>query len=84
MKRFLLFSATLILSLIMWAQEPTAVINMWPNGAPTDNGLTGPERVMDMHVSNVTQPTLSIWAAPNWPNDTKKEGSAIGTLSFCC
>ena len=47
--------------------EPTAVINLWPNGAPTDNGLTGPERVMDMHVSNVTQPTLTVWAAPN-PN----------------
>ena len=33
----------------------------------TVNGLSGPERVMDMHVSNVTQPTLTIWAAPN-PN----------------
>ena len=67
MKRIFLFVASLMLMLYVGAQEPTVVINMWPNGAPTSNGLTGPERVMDMHVSNVTQPTLTIWAAPN-PN----------------
>lgn len=49
------------------AFSQTAVINMWPDGAPTDNGLTGPERDLGNHVSNVTQPTLTIWAAEN-PN----------------
>ena len=67
MKRIILFVTSLFLILTAGAQDPTVVKNMWPNGAPTDNGLTGPERVMDMHVSNVTQPTLTIWAAPN-PN----------------
>lgn len=41
----------------------TAVIDLWPDGAPTDNGLTGPEKDLGNHVSNVTRPTLTIWAA---------------------
>ena len=34
---------------------------MWPDGAPSDNGLRGEEQDYGNHVSNVTRPTLSIF-----------------------
>ena len=37
MKRIILFAALLLFILTSGAQEPTVVINMWPNGAPTDS-----------------------------------------------
>ena len=67
MKRRILIAWTLLMTLVntvnVVAQTPTAVISLWPDGAPTSNGLTGPERDMGDHVSNVTQPTLTVWAA---------------------
>lgn len=47
--------------------QPDVMFNLWPDGAPTDNGLTGPERDMGTHVSNVTQPTLAVFLPEN-PN----------------
>lgn len=40
---------------------PDKVILIWPDGAPTDNGLTGEEIDYGNHVSNVTVPTLSLF-----------------------
>jgi acetyl esterase/lipase len=40
---------------------------MWPDGAPTDNGLTGEEKDYGNHVSNVTKPTLALFF-PEKPN----------------
>ena len=41
--------------------KPDVTFNLWPDGAPTDNGLTGEERDMGTHVSNVTKPTLVVF-----------------------
>lgn len=50
-----------------YAQEPI-VINLWPNGAPNSNGLTGEEEILENgRVANVTVPTLTIYPAQN-PN----------------
>lgn len=40
---------------------PTEVIKLWPNGAPTNNGLTGEEIDYGTHCSNVTDPDLSVY-----------------------
>ena len=63
MKKVTLLSVFLLLCVAIFAQYPTpnSVIELWPNGAPTDNGLTGPEKDYGDHVSNVTKPTLSIF-----------------------
>lgn len=40
---------------------PDLVLEVWPDGAPTDNGLSGDEIDYGNHVSNVTEPTLSLF-----------------------
>ncbi|MBO7117738.1 MAG: alpha/beta hydrolase [Bacteroidales bacterium] len=47
--------------------EPDYIIDLWPDGAPTDNGQTGPERDMGNFASNITKPTLSFFIPKN-PN----------------
>ncbi|MCR4863762.1 MAG: alpha/beta hydrolase [Bacteroidales bacterium] len=47
--------------------EPDYVIDLWPDGAPTDNGITAPERDMGNFASNITKPTLSFFI-PKKPN----------------
>ena len=47
--------------------QPDTVISLWPDGAPTDNGLTGEEIDYGNHVSNVTKPTLALFL-PEKPN----------------
>ena len=47
--------------------QPDIMFNLWPDGAPTDNGLTGEERDFGNHVSNVTKPTLAVFLPEN-PN----------------
>jgi acetyl esterase/lipase len=65
MKKAVLFFAALLLGgLIAPAQpfpQPDRIIGLWPDGAPTDNGLTGPEKDYGNHVSNVTKPTLALF-----------------------
>lgn len=46
---------------------PDVMFNLWPDGAPSDNGLTGEEKDYGNHVSNVTKPTLSVFL-PEKPN----------------
>lgn len=47
--------------------QPDLMFNLWPDGAPTDNGLTGEEKDYGNHVSNVTKPTLALFL-PEKPN----------------
>lgn len=71
MKKTVLFFASLLLGCTFaFAQpfpQPDRIINLWPDGAPTDNGLTGPEKDYGNHVSNVTKPTLALFL-PEKPN----------------
>jgi len=54
--------------------EPDLVIDLWPDGAPTSNGLTGPEVNIDgTHVTNVTQPQLFVFLP--------KEANGTGILA---
>lgn len=53
----------MLLPIISFAQEPI-VYKLWPNGAPSDNGLRGPEVDYVTHVSNVTEATLTVYVAP--------------------
>lgn len=41
--------------------QPDQIINLWLDGAPSDNGLTGEEKDYGNHVSNVTKPTLALF-----------------------
>jgi acetyl esterase/lipase len=64
------FAAMLLGGIIALAQpfpQPDRIINLWPDGAPTDNGLVGPEKDYGNHVSNVTKPTLAFYL-PEKPN----------------
>lgn len=47
----------------IYAQQvsPTAVIKLWPEGAPTSNGLVGDEIDYGTHVTNVTEPEITIY-----------------------
>lgn len=44
---------------------PDLTVKLWPNGAPTSNGITEAEYDYGDHVTNVTEPTLSIWIPEN-------------------
>lgn len=47
-------------------EEKPLVVELWPDGAPNDNGVTGPEEIPDpTHVRNVSKPTLTIYPAKN-------------------
>jgi len=69
MKRIFAVAALLVASISLFAQaKPTYEIRLWPDGAPTSNELTGPEKDYDgTHVSNVTDPVLYIFVPSN-PN----------------
>ena len=80
MKKLILFAALLLSGALALAQPGSAVVRpvfhfpqpdvlfaLWPDGAPTDNGLTGEERDFGNHVSNVTKPTLALFL-PEKPN----------------
>lgn len=71
MKKTVLFFASLLLgctfALAQPFPQPDRIINLWPDGAPTDNGLSGPEKDFGNHVSNVTKPTLALFL-PEKPN----------------
>lgn len=53
----------IMMTLTMMAQQPV-VIDIWPDGAPNYNGLTGEEQILDNgRVANVTHPTLTVYPA---------------------
>ena len=62
----LILAVLMPLSAMAQGQKPV-VIELWPNGAPSDNGLRGEEIDYVTHVSNVTVPTLTIYPVAN-PN----------------
>lgn len=65
-------SFTLIFtSALSIAAEPQAQL-LWPNGAPDDNGLTGPEVVKGC-IGNISIPTLTVFPAPK----EKTTGAAV-------
>jgi len=70
MKKVVFFlMLALLVPTTIFGQRPLKpiVIELWPDGAPSDNGLRGPEIDMVTHVSNVTVPTLTVYPAAN-PN----------------
>jgi acetyl esterase/lipase len=65
----------LALSVATLATTPAAaqeVIPLWPNGAPTDNGLSGPPEG-ERCIGNVTEPTLTVFH----PEPSKATGAAV-------
>lgn len=65
MKRLYTIFLSMALSFAMSGQT---VIKLWPDGAPDDNGLTGPENVMEGgRVGNISDPELLVFPAAN-PN----------------
>lgn len=62
MKKLLSTLAAAMLCLTLGAQG--LVIDLWPNGAPNDNGLTGPETQLENgRIGNVSHPTLTVYPA---------------------
>lgn len=64
MKRFFLILAAFVLCCASaMAQYPTPdlMFNLWPDGAPSSNGLTGDEIDYGTHSSNITQATLAVF-----------------------
>lgn len=45
------------------AQAQTSVITLWPEGVPNAKPNLGPERLDDERISNVSQPTLTVYPA---------------------
>ncbi|MEE3285526.1 MAG: alpha/beta hydrolase [Planctomycetota bacterium] len=64
----LLFPAILAAEL----PKPTAVLDLWPDGAPDTNGLTGPEKGKRC-VGNISKPTLLVYL----PTGDRKPTSAV-------
>lgn len=65
MKKYLICIILMSASIIVFAQQPI-VVDLWPNGAPTDNGLTGEETKLENgRIGNITKPTLTVYPAKN-------------------
>lgn len=61
MKRISTFAMFLLGFTLMMAQQPQ-VIELWPNGAPNSNGLTGTEEDLNGgRVANVVKPTITVY-----------------------
>ena len=59
--KVILCSMMLLTSMCVFAQKPV-VVELWPNGAPNDNGLTGEEKVSaNNHISNISKPTITVY-----------------------
>jgi acetyl esterase/lipase len=62
MKKILMI-AMLAAALNCYGQKPV-VLSLWPNGAPTSNGLTGAEEDLEGgRVANVVNPTITVYPA---------------------
>lgn len=59
-----------IISLLSFAGRSEVIeIELWPDGAPESNGLTGPEGKSGVSVTNISRPMLYVYPAEN-PNGT--------------
>ncbi|MCR4823981.1 MAG: alpha/beta hydrolase [Bacteroidales bacterium] len=64
MKRFLTLLVAASCCLTAFAQKGPIVIDVWPDGAPNDSGLTGPEQPLENgRVANITRATLTVYPA---------------------
>lgn len=61
MLRFLILTALMTFRLAVSAQD--IVVDLWPDGLPSDNGLAGQETVDSEHYTLVAHPTLSVFPA---------------------
>lgn len=65
MKRILTLALLLLAAGYAVAQPKPIEIDLWPNGAPKENGLTGPEQPLENgRVANISRATLYIYPAP--------------------
>lgn len=65
MKRILTLALLLLATSYAVAQPKPIEIDLWPNGAPKENGLTGPEQPLENgRVANISRATLYIYPAP--------------------
>lgn len=65
MKRILTLALLLLVAGYAVAQPKPIEIDLWPNGAPKENGLTGPEQPLENgRVANISRATLYIYPAP--------------------
>lgn len=56
-----------LMTAMTFAQQPVE-LPLWLDGAPNSNGLTGGEKEVSPHrISNVTDPTITVYRAPQ-PN----------------
>src|SRR4051794_1766201 len=61
MKKIFTIIVSAFITITATAQQPV-VMNLWPNGAPTDNGVTGEEQKLENgRVANITNPTLTVY-----------------------
>ena len=68
MKRILSFLLAVSFCLATAAQGGPVILDVWPDGAPNDSGLTGPEQPLENgRVANITRATLTVYPAAN-PN----------------
>ncbi|MCQ2111357.1 MAG: alpha/beta hydrolase [Bacteroidaceae bacterium] len=63
MRKFIILAVSFLVALSAFGQTRKEVVRIWPNGAPTSNGLTGPEKDYGDHVSNVTDPIMTLYIA---------------------
>lgn len=64
MRKLFAILVALILPISMTAQSEPIVIKLWPDGAPDDNGLTGPENIMEGgRIGNISDPELLVFPA---------------------
>ena len=75
MKTLLSFVGLFFLSSILIAQDLT--VDVWPNGAPDDNGLSGPEEELEnMRVKNISVPKMYVYL----PEEGINTGAAVVLL----
>lgn len=77
MRKILISTLLCLFVFLSYAQQtvypqPDLIINLWPQGAPTDNQITEDEIDYGDHVRKVTQPVLYIFLP-----ETKCNGKAI-------
>lgn len=72
MKKLNLFIALLFVAASLFAQDKT--LKVWPDGAPTDNGMTEPEEKYDgVRVRNVSEAEMYVYL----PEKEKNTGAAV-------
>ena len=68
MKRLLTLALLVLAVATTQAQPKPIVVDLWPNGAPKENGLTGPEQPLENgRVANISRATLYVYPSPT-PN----------------